>query len=123
MSSIVIAIRPEFVKKIANGLKKYEFRTKIAKYDVEKIIIYETSPTKKIVGEATVLQTLQMTPKELWKITKNESGITKKFYDGYFKNRTIAYAYKLGEIKIYDKPFDLSDFGLKNAPQSFVYID
>ena len=120
---LIISINPEHVNSIINGIKKYEFRTKIAKYDVEKLIIYETSPTKKIVAEATVLQTLQMTPKELWKITKNESGITKKFYDGYFKNRTIAYAYKLGEIKVYDKPLDLSDFGLKNAPQSFVYID
>lgn len=120
---LIISINPEHVNSIINGIKKYEFRTKIAKYDVEKLIIYETSPTKKIVAEATVLQTLQMAPKELWKITKNESGITKEFYDGYFKNRTIAYAYKLGEIKVYDKPLNLSDFGLKNAPQSFVYID
>ncbi len=120
---LIISINPEHVNNIISGLKKYEFRTKIAKCDVDRLIIYETSPIKKIVGEVTVLQTLQMTPKELWKITKDEAGISKEYYDEYFKNRTVAYAYKLGDVEVYEKPLELADFGLKTPPQSFVYID
>ncbi len=40
-------MNPEYVKKIISGKKKYEYRTKVAKQDVDKIIIYETTPIKK----------------------------------------------------------------------------
>ena len=61
-------------------------------------------------------------PEELWKLTKEESGISKEFFDEYFEGRKIAYAYKLGKIKVYDEPKTLLDYGIKAAPQSFVYI-
>lgn len=34
----------------------------------------------------------------------------------------LAHAYKLGKIKVYDKPKMLMDYGIKTAPQSFVYV-
>ena len=61
-------------------------------------------------------------PEELWAITKDESGISKEFFDEYFAGRETAYAYKLGKIKVYDEPKTLMDYGIKAAPQSFVYI-
>lgn len=122
MKNIVISINPEHVKNIINGTKKYEYRTKVAKGDVKKIIIYETAPVKKIVAEAEILEVLMMKPDELWDKTKDQSGISKQFFDSYFVNRDIAYAYRLGEIKVYKEPKLLSDFGLKCAPQSFAYV-
>ena len=53
--------------------------------------------------------------------TKEYSGITKNFFDEYFKDRKVAYAYKLGKIKVYDEPKALTEFGLRAAPQSFAY--
>lgn len=123
MKNIVISINPEHVENIINGIKKYEYRTKAAKKDINKIIIYETFPIKKIVGEAEIIDVLMMSPEELWDATKDYSGITKDFFDQYFKNRDIAYAYKLGKIKVYEQPLELIDFGIKNAPQSFVYVN
>lgn len=120
--NIIISINPEHVQNIINGTKKYEYRTKAAKSDVKKIIIYETTPIKRIVAEAEIVDVLEMKPEELWKETKEQSGITKKFFDSYFKNREVAYAYKLGRVKRYEEPKTLQDFGLKCAPQSFVYI-
>lgn len=119
---IVISINPEYVKKIISGEKKYEYRTKAAKQDVDKIIIYETTPVKKIVAEAEILDVLEMSPEDLWKETHKESGVSKKIFSQYFKDRKVAYAYKLGQITVYDTPFEISEFGLKNAPQSFVYL-
>ena len=119
---IVISINPEYVKKIISGEKKYEYRTKAAKQDVDKIIIYETKPVKKIVAEAEILDVLEMAPEELWKETHKESGITKRFFNKYFKDREVAYAYKLGKITVYDTPVELAELGIKNAPQSFVYL-
>ena len=48
--------------------------------------------------------------------------IKKEYFDLYFKNRDIAYAYKLGKVEVYSKPKELEDFGLSCAPQSFVYV-
>ena len=119
---IVISINPEHVQNILNGTKKYEYRTKAAKSDVNKIIIYETTPTKRIVAEAEIVEVLMMQPEELWNETRDKSGITKKFFDSYFKGRKVAYAYKLGKVRQYEEPKTLQEFGLKCAPQSFVYI-
>ena len=120
--NIIISINPEHVENIFNGTKKFEYRTKAAKSDVKKIIIYETTPIKRIVAEAEIVEVLMMKPEELWNETKDKSGITKKFFDSYFKNREVAYAYKLGKVKRYEEPKTLQEFGLKYAPQSFVYI-
>lgn len=119
---IIISINPEYVEKIINGEKKFEYRTKAAKEDINKIIIYETKPIMKVVAEVEILDVIATTPEELWNQTKNQSGITKSFFDEYFKNKQIAYAYKLGEVKVYERPKSLLDFGLRMAPQSFAYV-
>lgn len=119
---ILISINPEHVQNIIKGIKKYEYRKIAAKQDISSIIIYETTPVKRVVAEAEIIDVLAYQPEELWAKTKNESGIDKKFFDKYFHGREIAYAYKLGKVKVYDKPKDLCDYGIKAAPQSFVYI-
>ena len=119
---IIISINPEHVENIINGTKKYEYRTKAAKQDISSIIIYETVPVKKIVAEAEIIEVLELSPEYIWNKTKEFSRISKDFYDDYFKNRDVAYAYKLGKIKVYKEPKSLLDFGVKYAPQSFVYV-
>ncbi len=119
---ILISINPEHVQNIIAGVKKYEYRKIAAKQDISSIIIYETTPIKRIVAEAEIIDVLELPPEELWNQTKNESGISKAFFDKYFDNRTVAYAYKLGKIKVYDTPKTLMDYGIKAAPQSFVYV-
>ena len=119
---IIISINPEYVEKIINGEKKFEYRTKAAKEDINKIIIYETKPIMKVVAEVEILDVIATSPEELWNQTKNQSGITKSFFDKYFKDKQVAYAYKLGEVNVYEKPKSLLDFGLRMAPQSFAYV-
>ena len=119
---IIISINPEHVQNIIKGIKKYEYRKIAAKQDISSIIIYETTPVKRIVAEAEIEDVLMCSPEELWKITKDDSGISKEFFDEYFEGKGIAYAYKLGKIKVYDKPKTLLDYGIKSAPQSFVYV-
>ena len=120
--NIILSINPEYVEKIISGEKKYEYRTKAAKKDVDKIIIYETTPVKKVVAEVEVLEVLIMKPSELWEPTKDQAGITKSFFMSYFKGKKVACAYKLGRVTVYRRPMELSAFGLKSAPQSFVYL-
>lgn len=122
MKQILMSINPQYVERILNGTKKYEFRTKAAKQDVNKIIIYSTMPTKKVVAEVEIIEVLEMSPEKLWETTKDFGGIDKSSYDKYFEGRDIAYAYKLGEIKEFIEPKNLKDYGINYAPQSFVYV-
>lgn len=119
---ILISINPEHVENILKGIKKYEYRKIAAKEDVSSIIIYETTPIKRVVAEAEIIEVLMCSPSELWEQTKENSGISKKFFDKYFRGKDLAYAYKLGEIRIFETPKTLSEYGIKAAPQSFVYV-
>lgn len=119
---ILISINPEHVENILKGIKKYEYRKIAAKEDVSSIIIYETTPVKRVVAEAEIIEVLMCPPSKLWEQTKDKSGISKKFFDKYFKGKDLAYAYKLGEVKVFEPPKTLSEYGIKSAPQSFVYV-
>lgn len=122
MCNMLISINPQHVENIFNGTKKYEYRKIRCKQDVDKIIIYSTYPIMKIVGEAKVEKILEDSPDTIWEETKNYSGIDLKFYQQYFKDRSKAIAYKLSNIKKYNTPQELSSYGIKTAPQSFVYV-
>jgi predicted transcriptional regulator len=78
---------------------------------------------KKVVGEAHVKEVIVDSPEALWEKTNKDAGINKKFYDSYFNGRNRAVAFELVNVKEYDNARDLSDYGVKSAPQSFVYVD
>lgn len=122
MGKILISINPEHVEKILDGSKRFEYRTKAAKKDIKSLIIYSTSPMKKVVAEAEIVEVIALSPEELWKETNAYSGIQKEFFDDYFKDRKIAYAYKLGRITPFNEPKALKDYGISYAPQSFIYV-
>ena len=122
MCNMLISINPEHVENIFNGSKKYEYRKIRCKQDIDKIIIYSTYPIMKVVGEAKVEEILEDSPDNIWEETKKYSGIDLKFYQKYFKDRSKAIAYKLTNIKKYNAPKELSSYGIKAAPQSFIYV-
>lgn len=124
MCAILMPIKPEYVYEILNGNKKYEYRKIKAKKDnVDKMIIYATAPIKKIVAEVKIVDILEDTPDNIWKKTQKYSGIEKKFYNSYYKNKDVAIAYQLENIIKYEKPLDLKDLGINYYPQSFVYLE
>lgn len=123
MSTILLSIKPQYAKVILDGKKQYEFRKSKPKQKITHIVFYASSPQKEVVGEAEIDAILEGSPNEIWKIAKTAAGITKKFFFTYYQEKNKAYAYKLKNVKIYNEPKSLSDYGLKQAPQSYVYID
>lgn len=124
MCKILMPINPEYVDEILAGRKKYEYRKiKAKRTNIDKMIIYSTSPVMKVVAEVEIKGILQENPEQLWELTKNYSGVTKEFYNQYYKNKNIAIAYELGKIVKYENPKDLIDIGINYIPQSFVYMD
>ena len=119
---MLLSINPEHVENIMNGNKKFEFRKVRCRPEVDKIIIYATSPVMKVVGEADVIDVIVDLPEQVWKRTSEFAGISKLFYDNYYQNKEVAVAYRLGKVRKYTNPLTLADFGINFAPQSFVYV-
>jgi len=123
MSEIILAIKPEYVTQILNGTKRFEFRTRIPSKQVSNIYIYCTRPVMAVVGEAEVKSIISQDPETLWKTTHAYAGISKEGFLKYFSGHQIAYAYELGRVIAYKKNKPLSEYGIKIAPESFVYVD
>lgn len=119
----LLSIKPEFVHEIFQGRKKYEYRKSIFAKHVTKVIVYSTKPEGMIVGEFSIKAVLQYSPKELWKKTHDFSGITKQYFDEYFKGRNKGYALQIENPVLYKKPMNPFEvFDSFVAPQSFRYI-
>lgn len=121
---ILLSINPEYVEKIFSGTKKYEYRRSIFKNkEVKTILIYSTSPVKKIVGEFSIEKIIEGTPNELWNLSPNNTGISKEKFENYFSKKEKGYAIKIGRIKKYKQPKLLEEFSIKLPPQSFLYLN
>lgn len=122
-SNILLPIKPESVDRIIKQTKLYEYRKSRCKKDIDKIVIYSTSPVKKVVAEVIVKEIITSAPLKLWESTKDYSDTTKDKFMEYFKNKNIAYAYKLGKVTVYDKPKTLEELEINYYPQSYVYLE
>ena len=121
---VLLSIKPEFVDKIFAGTKKYEFRKSLFKNsEVRHVVIYASAPIKRVVGEFEIDGILSDDVDVVWDKTQEYAGVTKAFYESYFQNKKNANAIKIGRIKKYDKTKSLSDYNIKQAPQSFCYIN
>ena len=122
MCRILISINPEFVEKILDGTKRFEFRKIECKENVDELVIYCTSPVMKVVGIASVRRVIKGEPEEIWKQTKEYAGVSKGFYDKYYTGKSKAVAFELSDVRRFDDPKELSDYGVACPPQSFVYV-
>lgn len=120
--SILLSIKPTYSNMIFTGEKKYEYRKRICKKHIERIIIYESYPTKAVVGEVQVVSKMSMDKKELWRVTNDYAGISEDTFMEYFKDSNIACAYQLGHVIRYPKEISLEELGVSKAPQSFIYL-
>lgn len=122
MLNALFSIKPQYVERIFSGEKKYEFRTTVCKKIINKIIIYETSPISKIVGEVSVKKIIKDTPENIWKKTHSHAGIECAAFFKYFRNHDFAYAYELEQPIRYKEHLVLSELNISHAPQSYIYL-
>jgi predicted transcriptional regulator len=123
MSQLLLSINPEHVENILLGTKQVEFRKTRCRRDVNSIVIYATAPQKMVVAEAEIQEIIDDDINEVWRQTSDLAGISYASFRSYYQGRTRAVAYRLRNVKIYERPKSLSDFGVRCAPQSYVYID
>ncbi len=119
MKTAIISIKPEYVKKIFSGEKKYEFRK--CNIDSNLFFIYETAPVSAVVGYVLTGKFISAVNKT-WEYLNRYAGISESDFYLYYKDKRIAYAYEIKQVYKFAKPIPLEHFGLKRPPQSFCYL-
>lgn len=119
--NVLLSIKPKYVNLIMRGVKKYEFRRKIFRNEIEKVYIYSTFPTRQVIGFFMVEEILNDTPEEIWGKCKNESGVTDTEFFEYFRGSETAFAIKIGKVEQLREPIEIKKTNL-TAPQSFCYL-
>lgn len=120
---VLLSIKPKYADLIFEGTKKFEFRRRIFKNtDIKTILVYASSPIKKVIGEFEIEAILKSDLKSLWKETEKHAGIDEEYFYQYFIAKEQGFAIKINKTKKYRKPLCLKeDFNLL-PPQSFLYL-
>jgi predicted transcriptional regulator len=121
---VLLSIKPEFAEMIFSGTKKYEFRRSVFKNpDVKTIVVYASSPVRKVIGEFEIEAIINDELAALWEQTKEYAGINEDYFFKYFSNREYGYAIHIKNVRKYTKALCLrEDFNAK-PPQSFMYLN
>lgn len=119
----LLSVKPEFANRILDGTKKYEYRKRVFSKPVERIFVYSSSPTQRIVGEIELVQVHCAAPSSIWRRTRLHSGISRRYFLEYFSGRDVGYAIEVGAVHPYSRPVDpftvLVGFV---PPQSYMYV-
>lgn len=117
----ILSIKPRFIEEIVAGNKRFEFRKSVFKQPVEKVYVYASAPICRIIGEFQPVDVITGAPGDVWKETNKYSGITKKFFDEYYRGRKTAFAIVIQNFVNYEHPVNLPK-GLR-APQNYCYVE
>lgn len=121
----LMAMHPQYASAILEGRKTVEFRKRPLAPDISHVLIYATSPVKKVVGAFRVAQITFGEPREIWQRFGHVGCIDEASFDTYFSERATAYAILIRDTFALDQnSFPLSDLDPRPAiPQSFAYLD
>jgi predicted transcriptional regulator len=119
----LLPIKPLYVQAILAGEKRVEFRKQRFARPVEAIVIYATSPVKKVVGHFRISQIDERSPMDLWREYHSVGGIRPEAYWSYFKNSRTGIAIGIAGLIALEKPLSLDELtGTNIPPQSYSYL-
>ena len=121
---ILLSIKPKYASLIRSGEKKVELRRRIPKITSgDTIVVYESAPQKCISMLFTVDHVLSATPEELWKLVRQDCGVTEHQFFGYFSKVDTAYGIVIGGITFLDSYIPISALkSVTRAPQSYLFL-
>lgn len=119
---ILLSIKPEYTRRIFSGEKKFEFRKQKPAIPTTLVFIYESFPTKKIVGWFTLKKMISGPPQEIWNQCGDKGGISRLNFFKYCEGNEIIYAFEIGKSFRFPEPFDPYNLDEHfKPPQNFSY--
>lgn len=120
---VLLSIKPVFAEKIFSGKKKYEFRRSMFKRaEIKTVVVYASTPVRKIIGEFEIGDILYEDIDSLWQKTQRHSGITEDYFYKYFDKKEQGFAIKIKSFKKYKEPVSLKRRYGVLPPQSYTYL-
>ena len=118
-----MSIHPRFAKEIIAGTKRVEFRKRALRSDVEYVIIYATSPVKRVLGYFKVGQIDSGSPAQMWQRHCSVGRNAADAFWRYFKHAEGAFAIEVIDARGLDAPCTLPELGHHGPPpQSYCYL-
>jgi predicted transcriptional regulator len=120
----LLPIKPRFVQAILDGTKKVEFRRHAFGRHISYILIYASSPIKRVVGYFRIGKITRDAPRRIWQKYENVAGITAAEFEHYYAGADTAVAIEVDDLVVLDRPVALRNLRRSlQAPQSFCYLD
>ncbi len=124
-TSVLLSVKPFFADSIFSGAKTFEFRRALfASPHVNRVVVYASTPVRRVIGEFRIADILSMAPDALWDVTRHGAGISHEYFHQYFEGKAVAHAIGVENARRFSRPRRLDHhYGLRTAPQSFCYLD
>jgi len=117
-AAILLSIHPRHGEAILDGSKRFEFRRRIPRFQVGRVVMYQTMPVGRVVGEFECGRVLSLPPVDLWEVAGEHGGVSREEFFAYFGDRKIGHALEVTAPKRYAQGQMLGS----QPPQSWRYL-
>lgn len=121
---VLLPIKPQYAEPIMDGRKRVEFRKTVFARTPTHVVVYASSPVKKVLGYFEVEGIDIDTVEALWVKHGDIGGIAEVDYRDYYAGREYGIALAVERVIALADPITLKALGvLGGPPQSFMYLD
>ena len=121
---MLLSIKPSFASKIYDGSKNIELRRVRPSRAVTKVLIYETSPVRRITGWFTIRWIRTLSPSQAWSKFRDHLGVTRSAFRSYFQDCRSAILLAISRARRFASGVRLSTVRIgMRPPQSYFYLD
>lgn len=125
--ALLLSIQPRFAQAIVDGTKTVELRRVRPTVSAgDRLVFYETSPTRAVVAIATVVGVLAKDPATLRRRVAAKSGLQGEEFLAYFSGCDIGFGIEFCEVVALRSPVTLNDLRRRvpgfTPPQSYHYL-
>jgi len=118
MNDVVISIKPRYADLILSGRKTVELRKASARLPAgTRAVIYASSPTRALVGQAVIGQRHQLPLPELWARFGQQAAVGVDEFQRYYAGDTEGVAFGLEAVRRHDEAIPLDE--LRRLGQGF----
>ncbi len=120
---VLLPIKPDFARPIMNGTKAVEFRKTVFAQTPTHVVVYASSPVKRILGYFEVDAVDVDAVDALWAKYGAVGGIDEDDFRDYYAGREQGVALGVERVVSLADPLPLEALGVCAPPQSFMYVD
>jgi predicted transcriptional regulator len=120
---VLLPIKPEYARPIMDGRKRVEFRKTVFSQTPTHVVVYASSPMKKVLGYFEVDEVDVDAVDALWARYAAVGGIAEDVFRAYYAGRQSGVALGVERVVALTVPMPLQALGVANGPpQSFMYL-